>query len=224
MAEMTGIVGNSTGVAAQRAPLIVAPGGELSRLIDDLARARGADWQTKFRRIVELKQQAAIPGLLALLTTAEPQYADSLAQAIATIGGPEACPGLMRVVRESNSPEVRLAAVYGLTWLLDQQAFALLLDLFGDERQSIDLRAQAGEGLTYLAGQFDSGTPDWHTAAAAFLDGLAYAAPELLRWSIYALGSLGVDSAVERLQALAARPGLSEELLAEIDDSIALLG
>lgn len=204
-------------------PSVRASSGELKQLLAELAQAEGDAWQTTFRRVLKYKQHAAVPGLLALLETTEPQYANSLAQAISTIGGKDACPGLVRIAQTVQFRAIRLAAIYGLTWLFDDEAFEPLLAAFVDPHEDAEIRAQAAEGLALLSTQTADESERRRVAVRAFLNGLEGDEPELIRRSVHALGSLGIEAALPGLRRIAADPLVRADIQADAADSIALI-
>lgn len=180
-----------------------SPPADLSELLCRLSTLQGEAFAAALHLVSDLKDRAAVPVLIDLLTAGDPQQAESLAHVIATIGGQRACPGLLRVLAESDQPQHRWAALYGLTWLMDSRAFRPLLKLFRNPHEPAHLRAQAGEALTYLLSDAPPHESQGEAAIDAFLTGLDDADADVQFWSVYALGTLQARRALPKLRQLA---------------------
>lgn len=184
--------------------LAAAPASCLQDLTAQMMTMPAFQFTVAVDLVISLQRSRAIPTLFELLETGNPQRAQQLAGAIATVGGCEARQRFLEVLQQPALPEVRQAAVYGLTWLLDEQAFAPLLDIFCKRYEPPELRAQAAEGLTYLVSGIEREGPLWQRAAEAFLAGLEDKDVDVRLRSVYALGTMRVEAALAPLRHLAA--------------------
>ena len=191
---------------ADRLPFLNdSPPADLPDLLRRLSTLQGEAFTAALQLVSDLKDREAVPVLIDLLAEGDPQQAEPLAHVIATIGGRRACPGLLRVLVESDQPQRRWAALYGLTWLMDSRAFRPLLKLFRDPREPASLRAQAAEALTYLLSDVPSHDSPHDAAIDAFLAGLDDASTDVQFWSVYALGTLQARRALPKLRLIACR-------------------
>ena len=198
------------------------PPRDLRELLGRFETLHAADLRTAVQLLAELKSRQAIPALLLLLPRCNPQDAADVAHTIATIGGQRALPGLERVFRTSTDAEIRHAALYGICWLWDDRACGLLLELFTDGDQPSPIRAQAGEGLTYLASHFPHQSDQRRQTVAAAMAGLKETCTDVRFWSVVLLGTLRVRSALEALRQLARHDrGFNREMEWSVRDEAA---
>ena len=190
---------------ADRLPFLIdSPPANVFELLDRLPSLEGEALTTALHFVGDLKDRRAAPALIELLESCDAAHAEPLAHVVATIGGRRACPALLRVLSRTDDPQRRWAALYALTWLMDQRAFPALLGLFQARDEPARLRAQATEALTYLLGDMPPGDVRWRAACEAFLIGLEDADVDVRFWCVYALGTMRARAALPKLRELAA--------------------
>jgi HEAT repeats len=113
---------------------------------------------------------------------------------------------LVQVISSPGAPELREAAVYGLTFAnIAPQHLVLLRRMFADPRELPGVRGQAAEVLgSRLAGFRHRWQRRYVRLVEALSAGLDDPAPEVRFWSIYALASLGERRVLPKLRKIAA--------------------
>ena len=186
-------------------PLLAsAPPATLDDLLARLGDLPRGEQSAVVRFIAQTKHRTAVPALLKFLPHASANLAEEMAQVIATQGGDQAGPILLDILRATDLPVgVRRAVVYALVWLFDPRAFPTLLACCRDQHEDPVIRTTAAEGLMYLARELAEDSPARLQTEQVFLAGLTDPQVEVRYWSVYAVGGMGVFSALPLLAELA---------------------
>lgn len=111
---------------------------------------------------------------------------------------------LVRIINSTEPPELRHAAVYGLTWGAQKApVITLLRHVFMNTRELPVIRGQAAEAL---AGRWKPRWLNWQRRhielADALLRGLDAPEVEVRFWSIFALAQQGNDWLIPKLRTM----------------------
>jgi HEAT repeat protein len=204
-----------------------SPPADLSDVLARLGQLKPGEFETAICFVTDLKRHDSVPALLDLMQQMEPGCAHDLAHAIATVGGKYASVGLQKILAQSIVPEVRQAAVYGLTWLMDLDSLPCLLAVFTNPVEPVAIRIQAIEGMNYLVSSAKA-CPFRQAASQAFLIALEDEDADIRAWSAYALGAMGEESATGRLREIAetdtaTSPALGRRVCDEAGEALAVI-
>jgi HEAT repeat protein len=184
--------------------LASAPPASLDDLLARLGDLPRGEQSAVVRFIAQTKHRTAVPALLKFLPHASANLAEEMAQVIATQGGDQAGPILLDILSATDLPVgVRRAVVYALVWLFDPRAIPTLLACCRDQQEDPVIRTTAAEGLMYLARDLEPDSAERQETEQVFLAGLTDPQVEVRYWSVYAVGGMGVVSALPLLAQLA---------------------
>jgi len=118
------------------------------------------------------------------------------------LGGTSARAGCVEILRSDAPSASRYAATYALAFMHDEQAAPVLLDVLNDEKEDVELRGQAAEGLGNL---FQSSNRDggYLKAAKSCSALLSHPSPVVRYWCTYAVGLLQYQPALPELRRIA---------------------
>ncbi len=116
------------------------------------------------------------------------------ATALSDLDNRDVIQSLIRIVKRSPEEKRRVAAAYALSFMHAPRAPRVLLNIFRDESNSVQLRSQAAEGL---------GNHWYRTAFPDLIKGLKDRNASIRFWSIFALGQIGDRRALPYLKRIA---------------------
>jgi HEAT repeat protein len=122
--------------------------------------------------------------------------------ALGRIGGAAAREALVELFHAAKGQR-RIAAMYGLSLLMDDRLLPLFLDVLRDVHEPTDVRAQAAEAVGTLLDVGDRRLKRHREAVDALLPLVDDRDVEVRFWSVYALGMVRARRAVPALERLA---------------------
>ena len=141
-----------------------------------------------------LGDDRAVPALLECLNDKNPELRSEAARSLGTIGSLQTVPILIDKLKSDLSADVRFHAIYALGLLADEAALIPILETLLDSSEAPKVRGIAAETLSVFPGQ---------RTIEALKVCLSDPQVEVRYWSAFALGELGVESALPELRRLA---------------------
>jgi len=136
----------------------------------------------------------AEPMLRRVMADIDPRVSQAAVQGLANVGGGESIPPLLGLLTRGRDNDVRGSVVYALGKLCARRAVPILIEILMDVTETPAVRGFAAESLGSIG---DRG------ACSSLVECLDDSVVEVQWWAAFALGELGCDDALPKLQMIA---------------------
>ena len=173
-------------------------------LRDSILKPRPPAFMAALHLLELFDKRKAVPALLQLLHSRDELNLWEAAKSLIHVDSKLALRGCLKLLASDAATDTRETAAYVLTFSRGQFAVPALLCVFANEQEAVKVRAHAAEGLGNLLHLTNRRQRIWRQAAESLMSGLSDPLPEVRFWSAYALGMMGCESALPKLEELAA--------------------